>query len=515
MSNPIPVPAPDRAAFARRIAELRTQAPSGSNYAVGLYGALEADFETLAREARHGLLGTSLAWSEDQRREAAWLRHASEDLAHLGYTLCEAQGPARGEGDARIRGLMARTLQHMGDTVKWAVAVTREVPHDFGKPNAIMRAAIAGAQHRIALRMRFDERERPCTIESLYFRMLLLARLSSGALNVKQMEILDAWMWLWMPALHGVEACPGEGALRVDLDSVEGLRIGRRPDAGASLYLPAAPIEEAYASIVREFHAGRMVPAEGITTTFRLEEHVTVLDLIRKGLRRVTEGEVARAPRQATDYQVELFVGLSEVLTRAFNLAPMAAPQLTLAARDGQRLELLRMERDHDAVGDVYERRRRMVRVANVSDTGFGIEGKDPDCAGISVGDIVALRLGPACPLEICKVVRSVPSASVGCRWIGVRRLSSNARPIEVLPSMPADRGPDPLVLFVPGEDESGRYDACLVTERTFAEEAPLQAFLGGCLYTFKFNRPRERGRGWVLAGFEIVAAVPDAVRIA
>ena len=155
MSNPIPVPAADRAAFARRIAELRTQAPSGSNYAVGLYGALEADFETLAHDARHGLLGTSLAWSEEQRREAAWLRHASEDLAHLGYTLCEAQGPARGEGDARIRGLMARTLQHMGDTVKWAVAVTREVPHDFGKPNAIMRAAIAGAQHRIALRMRF------------------------------------------------------------------------------------------------------------------------------------------------------------------------------------------------------------------------------------------------------------------------------------------------------------------------------------------------------------------------
>lgn len=506
MDNPILAPSVDREHLAQSLADLRNRADSDSDSAIREFGRLEADFQTLADEARGHLLQTSLTWSEEDRREATWLRRTSDGFALRGYALCDSLARRRGWDDELTRHMMARTLYHMGDVLKWEVAVRRGAPHDFSKPHALIRAAMASGHHRDPLRMRFDGRDVACTLESLYFRALLLARFSSGALNSKQIEILDAWMWLWMPALQGVDSPPGEGALRVDLDSSDGLKLGPRPDAGPTLYLPPGPIEDAYRCIIREFHAGRMVPSQGITAGFRLEEHVAVLDLIRQGLREAAGAHTVRAQRHETDLQVELHAGLSEVLTRGFLPRPPSTPTLTLAARDGEHV-LPPADRDRGGASDLFERHRRMVRVANASDTGFGLEGSDADCGGIGVGEIVALRLQDEGPLELCKVVRCVPSAP-GRTWLGVRRISARARPIEVLPSRNRARQRDMTLLFVPGEDESGRHDACLVPERTFTESKELEAYLGGCIYTFQFNRPRDRGRGWVLAGFEIMASV-------
>lgn len=509
MNNPLPS-APSlvdpRKQLARRIAELRNRAGMPTEETLEQFAGVDTDFHDLADDARNRLLGTALAWSDEDRREVAWLRHANDDLALASHALCDSLGKRYGNGDERTVSMMARALLHMGNVVKWEVAATRDAPHDFGKPHAILRSAMAAGRHREPLRVRLGDRDIECTLEGLYFRALLLARFSSGALNMKQIEILDAWILMWMPALKGVSEAPSAAALRVDLDSRDGLRRGVRPDAGPSLYLPPGPIEEAYRAIIREFHAGRMVPADGIASTFRIEEHVAVLDMIRRGLRESTRALVTRAERKEANVVVELHVGLAEVMGRGFCPAPPQPAVLTLAARDGQRVDVARRESDRDSAQDaLYERRRRMVRVANVSETGFGIEGEVCDCGSIAVDDVVALRLEAGSPLEICKVVRTVPAAIAGRVWIGARRLSVRARPIEVVqPSALSQREREQTLAFVPGEDESGRHDACLVSERAFAEGAALNAAVGECVYTFRFNRVRERGRGWVLAGFEM-----------
>lgn len=509
MSNLIlkaPSLADPRRQLAWRIARLRDRATMPTDETLEQFAGVDTDFNAVANDARNRLLGTALAWSGEDRREVAWLRHANDDLAVAGYALCDSLGKRYGDGDERTVSMMARALLHMGSVVKWEVAATRDAPHDFGKPHAILRSAMAAGRHREPLRVRLGDRDIECTLEGLYFRALLLARFSSGALNMKQIEILDAWIQMWMPTLKGVPEAPSAAALRVDLDSHDGLRRGARPDAGPSLYLPPAPFEEGYRAIIREFHAGRMVPADGITATFRIEEHVAVLEMIRRGLRESTRALVTRSERKEANVVVELHVGLAEVMGRGFCPNAPKPAELTLAARDGQRVDVARRESDRDTAEDaLYERRRRMVRVANVSETGFGIEGDERDCGSIAVDDVVALRLGAGSPLEICKVVRSIPAAIAGRMWIGVRRLSASARPIEVVqPSALSQRERDQTLAFVPGEDESGRHDACLVSERAFAEGAALNAAVGECVYTFRFNRARERGRGWVLAGFEI-----------
>jgi hypothetical protein len=199
-------------------------------------------------------------------------------------------------------------------------------------------------------------------------------------------------------------------------------------------------------------------------------------------------------------------------MARGFSPTPPAPPSLTLAARDGQRLNTRATGKERDGADSIYERRRRMVQVANVSDTGFGIEGDGRDCGQIAVGDIVALRLEPGGPLEVCKVMRRIPARTPDNVWMGVRRLTARARTVSVGHVSPRDEGVQTLA-FIPGEDASGRHDSWLVSERTFAEGVAHDASVGECTYSFRFNRARERGRGWVMAGFEIVGARVEAGR--
>jgi hypothetical protein len=103
----------------------------------------------------------------------------------------------------------------------------------------------------------------------------------------------------------------------------------------------------------------------------------------------------------------------------------------------------------------------------------------------------------------IGKVVRCVPSKTPGRVVIGVRKIATSAKHL----LLARDGEPPARLLFVPGSEPSGRYDAFLVSERAFGDGGELKAVLGGAEFRLRFNRARLRGRGWVLAGFEIVEA--------
>jgi hypothetical protein len=459
--------------------------------------------------ATAGLLTMAVTWGDAEKALAAAISATQHRLAAVGRQVCAACSEKLGAQAPATRRAVALTLFHMGESVKCEIVAHVRKPHDFGAMHALLRTAIEGGYRDEAQSLDVHERRAKCTAEGLYFRALLLARFAGGNLNATQIEILDTWMLMWMPVLKGVAEAPPGAALRADLDSKSGLRRGPRPGPGPSLYLAPKAIEGAYKAVLREFHAGHMVPPDGCTAQFRIEEHIAVLDVIRRGLRESMRAPAARAERRKADVQAELFLGLAEIMARGFAPSAPQTSQLTLAASDGQRVDAARRDTDRDVIGDdAYQLRRRMVRVVNESDSGFGLEGNQADCAGISAGELVALRPAPGQPLEICKVVRSVPAAAPGRVVVGALRLSAQARPVTLVePQAEEPSQRDISLLFVPDEDESGRYDACLVTERAFEQRLPLEAYLGDSVYTFRFNRPRARGRGWVLAGFEIVAA--------
>ncbi len=473
------------------------------------YATLHADFDLVADQVRRTLLTTPLDWTQEEKASARWLHDSCDTFAVLGHCLSQAFITRLGPRDDRVRLMMARTLFFMGETVRWEVVVAPDVAHDFRKPHLLMRGAMAADIHRMPCTMRVEGRPLPCTVESLYFRFLLLARFASGALNCKQIEILDAWMWLWVPVLAGVTAAPRGSALRVDLDSAEGLKRGPRDDEGPSLYLPQDPIQRAYRALVAEFHAGRIMPTTGLASTFRLEEHVAVLAVVRGGLQASRENIVTRAHRRPRGSDAELLVGLGEIETRG--LAPVLdAPRpenaLAIVREADEKVPAPRQS----ALTDIYGVKRRVVRFVDESETGLGLEGSVTDCGSIAAGDLVAVR-SPGGELYIGKVMRSVPAKTPGRVIIGVRRLAGAMKSVAATLESAGNAAQAVKMLFLPGADGGGHQDAFLVSERFYNQPQTLGVEAAGSHYSMKLNRVREGGRGWVMAGFEVCAARPVA----
>jgi hypothetical protein len=63
--------------------------------------------------------------------------------------------------------------------------------------------------------------------------------------------------------------------------------------------------------------------------------------------------------------------------------------------------------------------------------------------------------------------------------------------------------------IFVPGPDSSGRFDCFAVPYSAIKDDVRYRVNAGGEEFTLTLNRMRRRGRGWALAGFEIVERAP------
>ena len=497
-----------RPVIERRLRDIHAAADHASpDSAIAALNALHADVGLFVEASKARLLATSLAWSDDQKADAHWIYETNQRVAALCFQITEALRRQVGADDPRTLHGIAFTLLYMGEAMKWEIASGARAPRDYRVLHGLVRHAIATGRHLSPMRLDVGGRARACTLESLYFRSLLLARFASGNLSCAQIEILDEWLWMWAPILQGVPAPPTGSALRADLDSSEGLRQGPRDGDGPVLYLPQGPIEAAFASLVAQFHAGRIVPSDGCTAALRIEEHVAVLDLVRRGLRDSKREPIERAVRRSANLTVEVHLGLTEIEQRGFLPPPPLAAAIGLATKDGVARGAARAERERDtALSEIYDPLRRLVDLVDVSDSGLGFEGSDAACEPMAVGALVGVRLSPHGPLLIGKVARRMPTGKPGRVVVGVRRISSDARVISV--TCDAGAAARPLsMLYVRGDDGNGCEDAYLVGERTFEQGGTFEVLARENTYGFRFNRVRERGRGWVLAGFEIIAA--------
>ena len=343
-----------------------------------------------------------------------------------------------------------------------------------------------------------------CTIESLYFRALVLARLACDAANPRQVEILDAWLWMWQSLLQGAHEAPSGSSMRVDLDSEEGLQSGPRREAGPSLYLPRAPLEAAHRAIVAELHKGNIVPAGAPVSTFPIEEHVAVLESIARWLRDSHREPVTRAARRPAKGGVEILVGLGEILARGFSASPKAPVSVSLAARNGLRTQESSLSAERDGLPNEGEQARQRARLVDESDSGFGLEGAAAETGRLAVGDLVGLRFQDGELPVLCRVAHRSACAEDGRVRFGVARMSSARVP---MPLVTTDQPgvPSAPLMFVPGGDASGRHDGFLVSDVTFEKGGRVEVVAESLNFTVKFNRVRSRGRGWVLAGYEVV----------
>ena len=458
------------------------------------------------------LLGSALCWNEDNRFVIAWISEQHRKVIEMGARVIEAM--RRDKPDAALLArILALTLFHSGEAIKWASGGERR---DYTALHDMLKLSVAGGRQREPFNWMADGRGRAVTIEALYLRALLLDRFASGNLSRQQVEVLDAWLWEWAACLTAVEEYPGSSSLRVDLDENAGLRDGRREGAGPSLYLALAPLESQRRRLIKELHRGRIFPAYGCTADFRIEEHVVVIDHLALAFRAREASDRERATRRhEVSTRIEIWVGLPEILARGAGLkvgtdtGKWRALSLTDPAISTDPKDAGRAVRYENA-----ELSRRCLWLSDTSDGGCGFEAQEVDAAGIEVRDIVGWRRAPRGPMMLGRVVRRQASATLGQVFLGVKLLTETGLPTTLVRTDALEGGGVDTFLFVPGDDSSGCRDAFLLPAATFQQQHSYHARSGDESYTIEFNRVHSSGRGWVLAGFEVVPAKEvDALR--
>ena len=470
------------------------------------YLALAATLDAGVAKLKSHLLGSVLCWTVEDRAASAWIYDQHYEVGDIARRAADLFERKLGADDTRTIKLVAQAFHHWGEASKWVVG--RRERYDYAWMHWLMRLVVGAYRQLEPCEILLDGRKRTATVEALFFRTLVLDRFAGGNLTRQQIEVLDAWLWEWMGELKSVEHWPGEAALRADLDGKVGLRLGRRVDDGASLYVPCAPLEARRQAVIREFHRGRIVPEKGVAAGFRVEEHVAVLEQLKALYDAAGDEREDRIERHtAGGAAVEVWVGLGEILSRAFRRDPALDPKLTARGAKSRKEGEKRVVRQVQ-FRDEFDASRRFLRLVNMSATGFGFDATEDEAFGIGVGDLVGMRVGDEEPVVIGRVVRRVPGLIEGNIIMGVRAITTMPEPLTLSRTQPTGRADDDQTfIFVPGEDASGAKDGFLVPEKILQDPASYAAVIDESAYTIQFNRVRRKGRGWALAGYEIVEA--------
>jgi hypothetical protein len=198
---------------------------------------------------------------------------------------------------------------------------------------------------------------------------------------------------------------------------------------------------------------------------------------------------------------IEVCVGLSEILVRGLGTSvtsPTALAAAKAALSDTQRLR-------HVQFGDEQQASRRLLRLVDISDAGYGFEATDKEAANIAIDDVVSLRLARDEACVLGRVTRRVPGPVRGQVMIGVRTISDHPKLLTLSRTTPQGRIDDETAfIYVPGLDTSGAQDSFLIPDKALNDPSSREVMIGSQLFTIRFNRVRRKGRGWALVGFEI-----------
>lgn len=466
--------------------------------------ALEWEFEESVARERAQLLANPLAWTEEDQAFCNWVCQQYVKLAEMSLRIALLCARNADKGDPVIGYVATRALGHHGSAAKWELIARRALgKRNYAAIHSLYRLADKQGTLRTEQWVNRDGKLIACTLESLYLRSLLLGRFCSGNLSRMQIEILDSWLWAWLPQLILRRGIAGPGTLVVDPEGAGGIEFGPMP--GESLFLPVAVLERLLDSVRAGFHAGTIFPGYGVAAGFRIEEHIVVMDYLRGIVAQAGRGASAqRAGRVAAgSVDVEVRVGLSEILR--------APPGVSVAIADldaGVEGLAPPVDARGTAGGTSEYLRRRLFRLHDRSDSGVGIEAPAAECSEFAVGDLVSVVLPDETEPALGEVVRLVPAAVEGRVLLGIRLGFPNAQP--VTQHLVAQHR-TMQALYVPGPDSSGQRDMLIGADTLMQQDGISEIACGGKVFEVRVNRQRMKGRGWVGAGFEILG-VRDGV---
>jgi hypothetical protein len=446
-------------------------------------------FEATVAPSYRDILGSTFLWTDAERGFLQWAKDAFHGFAR------SAAGALRREAthdlllDESGGELAAIALAAYGNAIKWSEISSAGYDPvslvELRRVYELVERSGFGQRHFTVPR---EEHGASPTLDTLFIRAMLLDALCRGNLEPRQVEIVDSWLWEWSGEYTFTDSDQG-AVLSLEPGRQKGLRAPQG-EARGRRYLRIEALEDHIKLVADGFRRGEIYPGYGPVTEFRVEEHVAALDFLRRFLD-AARYRRARESRSDREEKLEAFVGLGEILAKAF--APRAKPHAPKerAAAPGQQLA---------AIDSVYEIQRRDMRVLDESADGIGVEVQDDPVQPVSVGTVVTLHHPDDRPPILCEVMRRSLTQG-GTVRLGLRVLSHDPKKVEL--AQPLD-GVAVQAIYVPSEDSSGHIDALLVAESDFRPRESFEVRFDDRTFVVRMNRVRYHGRGWHLAGFEV-----------
>jgi hypothetical protein len=483
---------------------------------------LDRTFARLALPEQARLLANPLVWDHDDQLLSERILDSHKKLADNARVLADLCVREMAPEDPMVSQVIALALLHAGSARKW-----EQIANQMGNGgnvaglHRLFKLASRLGVERIIQVFPIGDHEAKATIEGLFIRALLLKRLCGGNLTRQQLEILDHWLWAWLPALTLTNDAGAAGAsLCADLTSDFGFGLSIATEGAVPIYLSIAALQRQLRRAVQFFHRGEIYPGWGLATDFRVEEHIGVIDYLRREFSLIEQGATAnRAERtHVNDLAVEVYVGFNDVLTRAFPDLSVWTPQHDGVtgvinqdqSRPAQSNTLLGTQAGthigarQNAFDQVYQQERRKMRLKDYNESGLGLVALR-SAAAITPGDLIAIKLDPGQPCVLGEVVRKAPADTAAEVLLGVSILSRRVQRLTLDAARDSDgRAQKNGVLFLLGADPLGTGDAFIVSQAVLQAKVALSTVDHGDRFTFTLVRQKRTGRGWGLSGFDV-----------
>jgi hypothetical protein len=459
-------------------------------------------FEGAMAEEEAPLITNALLWNDDELALGRWIEGTYYSFSRIGATLLRRMTtssdilPPAGIATS----MAALSLAASGTNIKWAqIADAGRRPQQMTEVHKVFGLAQERGLAAAFVQVPFLGDALSFSVPALYARVLLLNALCHGNLRRQHVAIIDCWLREWVPD-YAVVPGPVTGAqLRAAPSGFGGLRTSGEGEAAQVLVIE--PMSMHVELAVRWLEEGRIYPGYGLASTLRVEDHVAVLDTLRAFLAHSRAGIPPRQKREGREAEVEAFVGLPEILAKAFAVAEastvseglMSPTELGGGKRTGK----------ENPIDNAYEMSARRLRLLDESPSGLGLETDDA-LDPLEAGTLLAVRSDPLAPAVICEVVRRMPTPGTASR-LGARVLSRDTRRVYLTSPQ---RASTVETLFIAGEDSSGRGDTFLLSASDFDPETVFDLTFSDRTYHLRLNRICHRGRGWVLAKLEVLDAV-------
>ena len=465
----------------RIIEKLRTQTALCSDpwAQASVYSAVDATVDAAINESKSRVLASAIAWGGEGQELAQGAAQATRSLGNIGLFLSEAceAAPRDDAKDERLKQVILTALANYASSIRWSVMLRNgrnDLP--FAAIHSLYRRAESLGVALAAGRIVRDGVTRNLNAESHYLRSLLLPVLCHESLDPQQIEIVDSWLWEWLPEYRLTrQMLSSSPRLWIDLEGRDGVSLRQfMPEGEDVRHLVVSKLGNQIRQATESFHAG-VVPGSGCSTTFPIEAHTSVLDHLLNLWDQIQNGAAKRRFDRFTRVEplrVEALVGLAEIFAG------------TQPRKKGTPM--------------------RWMHVHDESEGGAALILDGALWETIWHGDIVGIRVDPDAMPHVAVVVRKFAiedrDFAIGVEWIArePRRLDMHD------PSREAQGGAVPI-LYLPGEDDTGRGDTMILDEKHFQHDGRYELAFDDRVFEARLNRLMRRGRGWVSAGYEVI----------